>query len=246
MRQIYKGLLPFIIDKQTLGFFLFLFVFLTCTNNSFAQEYEYEIGGMAGTSFYMGDANKSGLFKEPHLSAGVVLRYNKNFRWAYKTNLLVGGVSGDTRNTDNVFPHGQNASFSRVFGELGGQVEYNFFHYSDRYQYLGTRKFSPYIFTGLGITFASGGDTFFGLNLPLGIGLKYKIKDRLNLGFEFSFRKLFGDNFDVTKSTAGLNLEDPYKIKSSFFKNKDWYVLSLFSVTWDFGLRKKSCINSLY
>lgn len=224
---------------------LFIFIAVISFGKISAQEYEYEIGGMAGTSFYMGDANKSKLFQNSHLAAGVILRYNRNFRWAYKANLVVGGVSGDTRNSGNVFPNGENKSFNRTFYELGGQVEFNFFHYSDKYQYLGTKRFSPYIFTGLGVTYGSGDESFFGLNLPLGIGLKYKLKDRLNLGFEFSFRKLFGDSFDVTEK-SDFTLEDPYKIKSSFFKNKDWYVLTMFSITWDFGLRKKSCINSLY
>lgn len=210
------------------------------------QEYEYEIGGMAGTSFYMGDANKSKLFQNPNLAGGAVFRYNRNFRWAYKANLLLGGVSGDTRKSGNVFPNGENASFSRKFVELGGQVEFNFFHFSDKYGYLGTRRFSPYVFTGLGVTFGTGDKSFLGMNLPLGVGLKYKLKERLNLGFECSFRKLFGDSFDVTKSTDGFDLEDPYNIESNFFKNKDWYILTLFSVTWDFGQRKKSCINSLY
>lgn len=225
---------------------LFIFMSFFYVEKTVAQEYEFEIGGMAGTSFYMGDANKSKLFQSPNISGGVVFRYNRNFRWAYKANLLIGGVSGDTRKSGNVFPNGQNASFSRMFYELGAQVEYNFFHYSDKYEYLGTKRFSPYIFTGLGMTYGSGNNSFLGLNLPLGMGFKYKLKDRLNLGFEFSFRKLFGDSFDVTKKSNDFNLEDPYRIESSFFKNKDWYVLTMFSVTWDFGLRKTSCVNSLY
>lgn len=232
-------------NKRKIYTFLLIFIILLSQKIS-AQEYEYEIGGVLGTSFYMGDANKSKLYQNPHLATGVLFRYNKNFRWAYKGNLLIGGVSGDTRKSGNVFPKGEDVSFSRTFVELGGQVEYNFFHYSDKYQYLGTRRFSPYLFTGLGMTYGSGDKSFYGVNLPLGIGLKYKWKDRLNVGFEFSFRKLFGDSFDVTSNGKDLSLDNPYNIKSSFFKNKDWYVLTMFSITWDFGIRTKSCVNSLY
>jgi len=223
-----------------------IFITFIYTEKLYAQEYQFEIGAMAGTSFYMGDANKTSLFKSPHIAGGAVFRYNHNFRWAYKANLLAGGVSGDTRKSGNAFPNGQEASFNRTFVELGAQVEYNFFHYSDKYGYLGTKKLSPYIFTGLGATYGTGDDSFFGINLPLGLGIKYKLKERLNLGFEFSFRKLFGDSFDVTKKGGDFDLEDPYEIKSSFFKNKDWYVLTMFTITWDFGVRKQSCINSLY
>lgn len=223
-----------------------IFATVCCIEPVQGQEYEYEVGVVAGTSFYMGDANKTKLFQNPNVAGGAVFRYNRNFRWAYKANLLVGGVSGDTRKSGNVFPNDGESSFSRTFVEFGGQVEFNFFHYSDKYGYLGTKRFSPYIFTGLGVTYGTGNKSFIGMNLPLGIGLKYKLKERLNLGFEFSFRKLFGDAFDVTKSSDGFDLEDPYNIESSFLKNKDWYVLTMFSVTWDFGQRKKSCINSLY
>lgn len=233
-------------SKKEKSYVLLLMFVVLFSQKIASQEYEYEIGGTIGTSFYMGDANKSKLFQSSHLSTGVVFRYNRNFRWAYKGNLLIGGVSGDTRKSGNVFPKESNASFSRTFYELGGQVEYNFFHYSDKFQYLGTRRFSPYLFTGLGLTYGSGDESFFGVNLPLGIGLKYKWKDRLNVGFEFSFRKLFGDSFDVTSKNKDFSLDNPYKIKSNFFKNKDWYVLTMFSLTWDFGVRTKSCVNSLY
>ena len=223
----------------------FIFFIIGCMFSSVvlkAQDYKYEIGGMAGTSFYMGDANKTKLFQKPGLSAGAVLRYNKNFRWAFKGDLLIGRVSGDTEKSGNVFPHGQNVAFSRTFYELGGQVEYNFFNYSDKYAFLGTKKFSPYLFTGLGLTLASGDDFFAGVNLPIGAGVKYKLKDRLNVGFEFSFRKLFGDSFD-TPHKGGLSLNNPYGIESSILKNKDWYSLTMFFVTWDFGLRTRPCLN---
>lgn len=233
-------------NRNKIYILLLIFIGLSSSVDMSAQEYEYEIGGMTGISTYMGDANKNNIFQNPNFALGAVLRYNRNFRWAYKGNFLIGGVSGDTRKSGNVFPSEQNTSFSRTFYELGGQIEYNFFHYSDKYQYLGTKLFSPYIFTGLGVTFGSGEETYLGLNVPLGIGLKYKVRERLNVGFEFSFRKLFGDSFDVTKKTNGLSLEDPYKIESSFLKNKDWYLLTMFSVTWDFGVRSKSCVDSLY
>lgn len=207
-----------------------------------AQEYKFEIGGMAGTSFYMGDANKTTLFKNLNFAGGAVFRYNQNFRWAFKGNIAVGGVSGDTKTSGNIFPHGANVSFSRTFYEVGAHVEFNFFSYSDMYTYLGTKRFTPYIFTGIGATMASGDNSFFGINWPFGIGLKYKIKNRLNLGFEFSFRKLFDDSFDKP-SKDGFGLEDPYEIKSNVLKNKDWYSLAMFSVTWDFGMRKNPCVR---
>lgn len=221
---------------------LLLSLFLFSANRGQAQEYKYEIGGMAGTSFYMGDANKTGMYKNPNFALGAVFRYNKNFRWAYKGNLAVGGVSGDSRTSGNVFPNGGESKFSRTFIDLGGQIEFNFLPYSDMYAYLETSKISPYLFTGLGLTLGTGDNMFFGANVPLGLGVKYKIKKRLNLGFEFSFRKLFGDGFDAPDK-KGFNLDDPYNIKSSFLKNKDWYSLTMITLTWDFGSKVDPCSN---
>lgn len=221
---------------------LLLSLFLLSSVGLSAQEYKYEIGGMAGTSFYMGDANKGSLYKSPNVAVGAVFRYNKNFRWAYKGNFVVGGVSGNSETSGNVFPNGSGVEFSRTFIELGGQIEFNFLPYSDQYAYLSTSKFSPYIFTGIGLTAATGDNMFFGVNVPLGLGVKYKIKKRLNLGFEFSFRKLFQDDFDVPKKHE-FNLDAPFNIKSSSLKNQDWYSLTLITLTWDFGSKEDPCAN---
>ena len=105
-----------------------------------------------------------------------------------------------------------------------------------------TKRMTPYIFTGLGLTTSFGeGNTSAGVNLPLGIGIKYKLMNRVNIGCEFSYRKLFGDNLDVTGDNQLL--DDPYKMKGSALKNKDWYSFLMLSVTWDFGPRDRPCNN---
>ncbi|MDR1556656.1 MAG: porin family protein [Tannerellaceae bacterium] len=209
-----------------------------------AQEYKFEVGGMAGGAFYMGDVNKNTLFREMHPALGGVFRYNANFRWALKANLMWGQVSGSTSGVENVFPADAELSFSRNLFELGGQMEFNFFPYSDKYAYSNAKRLTPYVLLGLGATLAPGsGRTFAGLNLPIGVGVKYKIKNRINLGCEFSVRKLFGDDLDVTDDGNAM-LDNPYQISGSSLKNKDWYSFLLLSVTWDFGLRCNPCNNS--
>ena len=165
--------------------------------SSRAQEYKFEIGGMAGGAFYMGDANKNTPFKGINPAAGAVFRYNINFRWALKANLMWGQVSGTTEGLENVFPGNAQTSFSRSVVEVGGQAEFNFFPYSDKFDYAGARRFSPYVLVGIGMTMApGGGGSFVGPNIPLGVGVKYKLLSRLNIGCEFSVRKLFGDGLE--------------------------------------------------
>lgn len=206
------------------------------------DDYKYEIGGSAGLNFYMGTTNRIKLFDKVGPALGGIFRYNMDLRWSVKTNLFFGQISGDTSSSKNVFPKGQEQSFKRKFADAGAQIEMNLFNYSDQFQYLGTKKFTPYVLIGLGFTYATGEKQFFDINMPLGIGLKYKLKERLNLNFEFSFRKLFSDSFDVTKKN-GFQLNDPYGVGSNLFKNNDWYSLSLFSLTWNFGARPCPCQN---
>ncbi len=230
--------------SQYLGkIILFFAMIVSSCVTAVAQEYKYEIGGMIGASSYMGDANKNNPFLELHPSFGAVFRKNINFRWALKTDLLMGKISGNSMNFENVYPNNATAEFNRNFYELGFQPEFNFLPYSDKFAYLQTSKLSPYVLSGLGFTLAPGDDdTFFGFHLSLGIGAKYKIKNRINLGVEYSVRKLFADSFDAPKQ-SGFNLDNPYKLNDSILKNNDWYTLLMFSVTWDFGPNDRKCTN---
>ena len=73
------------------------------------------------------------------------------------------------------------------------------------------------------------------------MGFKYKLKNRLNIGVEFSMRKLFSDDFDVTSNESEWSLDAPYGISSSFLKNKDWYSLTMIFITWEFSTREDPC-----
>ncbi|MDR0686294.1 MAG: porin family protein [Dysgonamonadaceae bacterium] len=222
--------------------FILLFAAFTGTV-AVAQEYMYEIGGMAGTSMYMGDANQTNFLLGFEPSGGLVFRRNFNFRWAVKTDFCYGKISGDTRNFDNYFPNSAQVAFDRNFISLGGQMEFNFMPYSDKFAYLNTSRFSPYLLAGLGVTAAQGKDnTFTGFRFPLGVGLKYKIRNRVNLALEYASHRLFGDSFDAPDK-SDFNLDNPYNIQSGLMKNRDWYNTLMFSVTWDFGPNDRECTN---
>ena len=80
--------------------------------------------GIAGGAFYMGDANKNTIFKGMNPAVGAVFRYNINFRWALKANLMWGQVSGKTEGMENVFPNNAQTSFNRSIMELGPQASW--------------------------------------------------------------------------------------------------------------------------
>ena len=162
-------------------------------------------------------------------------RYLPDARWAVRALLNVMSLSGDTADMDDVLPGQAQYSFKSTAYDLGGRVEFNFFSYGIGESYKKLRRWSPYLTVGLGVTLATcGGESAFGVNIPMGAGIKYKLRERWNLGLEFTMTKVFSDHVDG-------ELSDLYQIKSSFIKNTDWYSNISVSVTYEFGKRCSTC-----
>ena len=210
-----------------------------------AQELEYnmELGGMMGGSFYMGDANNTALFKDVAMMGGILARYNINPRMAVKGDLAMGRIKGTTVGLDNKFPQGENSAFTRNVFDLGAQFEYSFFAYGTGTGYKGSRRLAPYIQAGVGMTYApKPANHVFAMNLPVGIGVKYKLAERLNVGAEWSMRFTTSDRLDVVNAT-GLQLNDPYGIKSKWLKNRDCYSWLMLYVSYDMFPKYRKCNN---
>lgn len=205
------------------------------------EEYTMELGAALGGSFYMGDANYSRLFKNTGFAGGLIARYLLNPRMAIKGNLLAGQIAGNTKDFDNKFPNQEHVKFKRAVFDLGAQFEYNFLGYSSEEDFRGNKRFTPYILGGLGVTFAPKPvSNIFTVNFPVGIGVKYKIAPRINVGYEFTMRFSLSDKLDVTNH-EGLQLDNPYQIKGKGFKNKDSYSFTVLYITYDLFSRCKGC-----
>lgn len=214
-----------------------LLLSILCPLRAAAQEdYRFDAGGGIGMTGYLGDANTSSLYSSPSWDLEVLLRYIANPRWAFKSNLYIGGLSGNSAKMTNVFPDDNTYRFSTTFYELGELAEFNFFSYGMGESYRKLKRISPYITAGLGVTaWSVGGHFGAALNLPIGFGVKYKPSRRLNLGLEFLMKKTFTDKLD------GPALDDPVGIKSSFMKNTDWYSTLTFTVSYEFSKRCATC-----
>ena len=198
------------------------------------QEYRYEIGPAIGITGYLGDVNTANMYKMPRVAGGGIFRYNLNTRWAIKGNLLYVGLAGDSKNIESQFPHGEQYKFSAHVIDLGGQVEFNFFHFGEGARYKNYKRLSPYMVAGVGMELSFvGGKTTFGAVLPLGAGVKFRLKERLNLGFEFTMRKSFSDKVD--------GITDLYGYSHGIAKNTDWYSVGMFTLTYEFSKRCVKC-----
>ena len=200
------------------------------------EDYRFDMGGGVGMTGYLGDANTANLWKNPGWDLEVLFRYIVNPRWALKTNFYTGSLSGNSAQMTNVFPGEESFKFSTNFYELGEMVEFNFFNYGKGETYRKLKRLSPYITAGLGVTgWSVDGKFGAALNIPLGVGVKYKLSERWNIGFEFLMKKTFTDKLD------GENLRDPYGIKSSFMKNTDWYSTMSVTISYEFSKRCAVC-----
>lgn len=203
-------------------------------NKSIAQEYLLEIGPTGGANYYSGDVNQR-LFQNIGYEFGITLKYNINLRNVVKLNVNREQIRSKSETGINIFPY-HPYSFERSFIEISSGYEYNFFSYSDLYEYNESKRWTPYIYIGVGYLYSSNGknlDQINALTLPLGIGFKYKIKNRVNLGIEYSMTWCSNDKLD--------GLKDPYQIQSSKFKNKDWISSLRVFITYDFCKKKCNC-----
>lgn len=199
-----------------------------------AQEAEYkmEFGGMAGMAFYLGDANMT-WYKGITMAGGAMARYNINPRMSVKANLIAGKLGADGTKNKNQFPDTpvEKLKFSNTLIDLSGQYEISFWGYGTGKGYKGTKRITPYIQAGFGFTYCN----VFTFNIPVGIGVKYKVTDRLNVGLDWTMRFAMSDKLD------GIN--DPYHIKSGFLKNKDSYSFTSIYVSYDMFQKLRKCNN---
>lgn len=200
-----------------------------------------EFGGLAGVSYYNGDANSTKIFHDNHLTFGGLIRAHITDRFMIKANVIRGKVSGDTRNFENLLPYGQQASFEQEFWDIGLHFEHNMLKYGMSYWDKEMKRHTPYFLIGPGMTIYqqwTGNQITF--NLTFGVGYKFKLSERMNLGVEWSMRKLFVDDFDVTTSKNTI-LSDPYNMGRSWIKNNDYYTCALVFLSVDLLKRKGAC-----
>lgn len=214
---------------------------LSAFSVSAQERYLGEIGVLGGCSYYNGDANSTKMFKNNHLAFGGLIRAHFTDRFMVKLNVIRGGASGDTRDFDNLLPKGQQVSFDQKFWDIGLHFEHNFNKYGMDSWDRQTKRHSPYILVGPGFTIYqhwSGNKHTF--SFTFGAGYKFKLCERLNIGVEWSIRKLFVDDFDVTDPTNKI-LNDPYNTGRSWIKNNDYYSCAFLFLSVDLIQRKGAC-----
>lgn len=202
------------------------------------DEYLMEIGGGVGMVSYQGDFN--GKITSGMQPAGaIVWRRLLNPYMGFRVTGMMGKLKGDATRVETYYPDETTRaySFDRSLTDVSVTYEYNFWPYGTGRDYRGAKRLTPFVFGGIGATYVSGGEKkVFTANVPIGLGIKYKLKERLNVGLEWNMHFSLSDELD--------GMADPYGIKSSgAFKNTDCYSGLMLTLTYSFKSKCRTCNN---
>lgn len=201
-------------------------------------EYRMEIGGGVGLMAYEGDFNGS-ILHNMQPSASLMLRRVMNPYMDLRLAASYGKLKGSSKDVKTYLPQYQDTQydFSTTLVDLSATYEYNFWPYGTGNDYRGAQRITPFIFAGIGTTYASTPTgNVFTANLPLGLGIKYKVAPRLNLGIEWAMHFSLNDKLD--------GIADPYGIQSTgMFKNTDCFSALQLTLTYSFMPKCRTCHN---
>ena len=186
---------------------------------------------------YEGDFNGN-LLKGMQPMGALTAKYRMNPRMAWAANVGVGKLKGSSANVETWYPDLRDnpIEFSTTMTYFDLRYEYNFWAYGTGQEYHGARPFTPFITLGAGLAFAKPNESVTAFQLPIGLGVKYKLANRLNLTAEWMMHFSGSDRLD--------GIKDPYGIESSgMFKNTDCYSTLQLTLTYDFWAKCKTCNN---
>ncbi len=188
----------------------------------------WEFGPMMGFSFSQNDmANLSA--KETHPAGAFLLRKQVNQSFALRAQVVTGTISGNDKNRSANVARGY--TFESPVNEFSLLAEYDFFGKRRNPEGIFKKMWSPYLFTGIGIALTNPKIDFNEKNnptqaaniaadkanakkrfnsLPLGVGVKYSLSEKMTLYAESGLRLVFSDYLDGISLTASPKQNDTY------------------------------------
>lgn len=223
---------------------LFLFIFILGISTSNAQI--HEIGVFLGGSNFVGDVGKTNYISPNKLAFGVLYKWNKSPRHAYRFSYSQSQIAGFDSQSSESSRKIRGYKFKNDVKEVSAGLEFNFFDFN--LHEFGQRV-TPYVYTG--ITYFSFDQQFF-INggtkkdytdstfaIPMTVGVKSNITKHLILGAEIGARYTFTDNIDGSNPDN----ENLQTLKFGNINNNDWYLFSGFTLTYTFGEKPCYCAD---
>lgn len=210
-----------------------------------------ELGVGVGGAVYRGEIAPSYQFRNNRPAITAFYRKDITAPVTLRGGLTYGMLRADDANQQREnntlpLPTYRQASLKGGLLEASAVVEYNFFDYHDRKDKV---HFTPYVFVGIAGFYADTRvsttnaaltgviderGSMLGFAIPAGVGIKYALSPRWNLGAEVGARKAFTDNLDhlSTKNTQ-LNASSDRDLLINTH-TQDWYFYNGISVSYTF------------
>jgi hypothetical protein len=224
----------FVMKKK--AFLTILTLLLLSVSATRAQE-NIGVGGMAGTSFYLGDLNPSLPFYKPGVYIGGFVVYSFTEYYGLQVNMGGGNFRGIAPSDPESFlddyrlmantPNQKATSFNQAYLHLDVRFEMGFLPYDALDYKDGRNNFSPYYAFGAGFTYCNGSPF---VQIPIAVGVKYRIAYRFTLGAEWVFCKTFNDHLDGWENIHPTSALPP-------LSNSDW--ISYFGLHFTYQLGTK-------
>ena len=192
-------------------------------HNEYVQKGEFGI--TVGAAHYFGDLNTRASINRPKPALGLFFRKQFGNYVGLRLSAHFAQLGYSDTYSKNEYQKTRNLSFNSNIWELALQGDFNFFKFIPGDPYYG---FTPYITLGVGAftydpyAYLNGTKEYLrplgtegqqiGYNgrkpystiavcIPLGVGIKYNITDRLNLSFEIAHRFTTTDYLDDVSTT---------------------------------------------
>jgi hypothetical protein len=214
------------------GIIIYFFVIRTVAQQERSYVYTGEFGVLAGASQYFGDLNPDLHFNTPKAVFGLFFRKQVTDYIAVRIQGQYARLGySDVYNKQNAFYLRRNLSFNTSVLQLGVQGDFNFFRFIPG---DGDHRATPYLTIGIGMfsfdpyayldgqkyylrelgTEGQGSPAYpdrkpysnIAAYIPLGLGYKYNLNPRMNIGVEAVYNFTTTDYLDdVSKTYAGIN-----------------------------------------
>lgn len=221
-----------------------ILISLIFTKNADAQI--YEIGVFLGGSNFIGDVGATDYISPNQLAFGVLAKWNRSPRHAFRASVIFSDIEGIDRKSDDPRRIKRDYRFNTSIIELSAGMEFTFLDFD---LHTPGMKGTPYLYSG--ITIAHHDNYYFtpagvytpentnswAMGIPMVLGYKTNISNHLVLAAEIGARYTFSDELD------GSLPDDENREQFSFgnTNSNDWYVFSGITLTYTFGRRPCYC-----
>lgn len=222
----------------------FFALLICCFGLSNTNAQIHEIGVFLGGSNYIGDIGPTTYIAPNEAAAGVLYKWNKSPRHAWRLGYNQSTISGNDADSKTPGRNQRDYRFKNNLKEVSLGLEFNFFNFN-LFDYK--KKLTPYVYSGVSyftydaLYIVSGATktdaTTRSLAIPMGIGLKSNIITNFIIGLEVGARYSFTDNID------GSNPKNWKTLQFGNINNNDWYVFSGITLTYTFGNKACYCIE---